>query len=145
MNGPHIEWFVIEPDNTLAPYEEYYAGEYRPGETLELSVQVWNNRWGQSALEDAINCKAVLFFDNYEDSMLLNNCSMKIGSGDYMQPELLLSNGYFELGTLSGKTNDGTMKSVENYKTLTFKFGPVTNSMRNSLKSMFIDLEFDSK
>lgn len=145
MKGPQISWFIKEPDNTLAPYQEYYAGSYRPSESMFIQVQVWNNRWGQEKVENAIGARLSIFFDTIEDSAILNLCSVKIDGEDYKNLIIEGNKGYVDIGTLSGNMNDGSINSIDNYLNVTIKFGPVLNNMKNSLKNMFIDLEFDSQ
>jgi hypothetical protein len=144
MNDPQVTWYVIE-DNTPTPYEDYYAGSYRPNDILEVSIQLWNNRWGQETVSDIVNSKLAVFFDTIEDSYLLNLCSIKIDDNDYKPLTVQSTRGYIDLGkTLSGGSNTGSTYSKDNYASIVLRFGPITDGMKNSLKNLFIDLEYDN-
>lgn len=144
MNDPQINWFVLE-EGQPTPYEEYYAGSYRPSETLELTLQVWNNRWGQEDAKDISRGTLAFFFETIEDSYLLSLCSVKIGDGSFQPLTIDAGRGRVPLDkVLYGRSNNGSTTSTDNYATITLKFGPIQDGMRNSLKALFADLEFDA-
>lgn len=144
MDNPQLSWYVVE-DSSPVPYEEYYAGSYRPDDTLLITMQVWNNRWGQADVNDISNGNLVVFFDTLEDASLLDLCSVKIDSNDYVPLTVTSGRGRVSLGrVLSGKSNTGSSTSTGNYAVITLQFGPVTSGLRNSLKNLFLDIEFDT-
>jgi hypothetical protein len=143
--NPQVEWFLIEEDNSIVPHQEYFAGSYRPSDTVELSLQVWNNRWGIASVDNVSEISKIkIFFDHIEDSQLLNFCSIAINGGGYSPLTIEGNAGYVVLGSqLSGQPNDGSINSDGNYKNVSLRFGPITNNMRNGLKNMFVDLELN--
>jgi hypothetical protein len=143
--GPQVEWFVIESDNSVVPHQEYFAGSYRPSDTVMFNLQVWNNRWGMENVDNVSSSSMIkVFFDHLEDKQLLDFCSIKINDSAYIPLSIEGDAGYVMLGTtLSGSANDGSVNSMSNYANVVLKFGPITNSMRNGLKNMFVDLELN--
>lgn len=144
MNDPQINWFVLE-EGQPTPYEEYYAGSYRKSETLELTLQVWNNRWGQEDAKDISRGTLAFFFETIEDSYLLNLCNVKIGDGEFQPLIIEAGRGRVPLNRiLYGRSNSGSVTSIDNYVNITLKFGPVQDGMRNISRSLFADIEFDA-
>jgi hypothetical protein len=145
MNGPKVSWYIIDRNDVLVPQEEYYAGSYRPGDYVEVSMQVWNNRWGTSDVQTAVGCKGILFFDTIEDSILLDLCKVKV---DGVEKELVKmgAKSSFDLGkNLEGISNNGSpVQYVKQFSKVSLSFGPISNGMKNTLKSLYVDLQFES-
>lgn len=144
MNDPQINWFVLE-EGQPTPYEEYYAGSYRPGSHLELTLQVWNNRWGQEDAKDISRGTLAFFFETIEDSYLLDLCTVKIDGGSFQPLTIEAGRGRVPLNkVLHGTRNNGSSVSTDNYATVTLKLGPIQDGMRNSFKNLFADVEIDA-
>jgi hypothetical protein len=143
MNSPQITWYIVEPDNSLVPYDDFYAGSYRPSETVELNLQVWNNRWGQENVQNAVSCRLAIYFDTIEDSALLNLCSVKINNGTTRQLTITAGKGVVDIGTLYGFSNNGTVNTKDNFCSVVLAFGPLPQNMKDGLKNMFVDLQFE--
>lgn len=131
-------------DAQYVPYNEYYAGSFFPNDVLEMTIQVWNNKWGQEAVANVTNGNIAIFFDTEEDNSLLKYCSVKIDNRDFQPINIQSGNTRVELGrTLSGASNEGSLiNSKENYATITLRFGPITEGIKNGLKNLYIDFEF---
>lgn len=141
FNKPNIMWYIKE-DSVLTPYEEYYAGSYAPGSTLEFNVQVWNNRFGTSDAGDAYNPRLIMFFDSIENSSLLKYCSVTV-DGSQLSMVTELNKGRVDFGRiLSGKANSSGV-SKDNYCDIKINIGPIPNGLRNELKNLYIDIEYD--
>jgi hypothetical protein len=146
MNDPQISWYIVEADSSVVPRNEYYAGSCTPGETVEINIQVWNNRWGSDTVASAQGSKLAVYFDSIEDSYLLNLCQIKVDDEPYAFLRVEADKGYVDLPReLSGAANDGSMTNVDNYMNILFKFGPTDKGLRNSLKNLFLSLESDSQ
>lgn len=144
MNDPQLTWYVIE-DSVVTPYEEYYAGAFRPNDTIEITFQVWNNRWGQENAADINNGKLAVYFSTFEDSALLGLCSVKIDNNDFTPLTVQAYRGRIDLGrVLSGKINSGASTATSNYVTITLRFGPITEGIKNTLKNLFLDIEYNN-
>jgi hypothetical protein len=144
MKDPQISWYVLE-DEVLTPYEEYYAGSYRPNDTFEITMYVWNNRWGQEVAKDVQQGTIAVYFDTIEDAYLLNLCSISIDDSDFKSLTITSNRGRVGLGrVLFGETNVGSSSAKNNYAKIILKFGPITDGIRNSLKNLYVDLEFDN-
>lgn len=144
MKDPQISWYVLE-DETFVPYEEYYAGSYRPDDVIEVVMNVWNNRWGQEVVKDVQQGRIAVYFDTIEDSYLLNLCSVSIDDGEFKALNITSNRGRINLGRgLSGEVNVGSSTAKDNYAKITLRFGPITDGIRNSLKNLYVDIEFDN-
>jgi len=144
MKKPQISWYVLEDEN-LVPYEEYYAGSFRSDDVIEITLHVWNNRWGQEQVQNVEQGRLALYFDTIEDSFLLNLCSVSIDDGDFQSLNISSNRGRISLGRiLSGEPNLGSSTSRNNYAKIVLRFGPITDGIRNSLKNLYLDIEYDN-
>ena len=148
MEKPRISWHVLE-EVSVDSYEyiQYKVydeeGSYTPTETIEKTIQVWNNYCGRSDVADLTNCRLVISFKNFEDSYLLRLIKVQINESSYMDLELDLDKGIIEIGNLSGTANNGTSVNTSNYKTIHFSIGPLPNNLKSELKSMYFYLEYE--
>jgi len=137
---PSISWYVNE-DSVMTPYEEYYAGSYPPGSIMNFEVQVWNNRLGTVDVADAVNPSIVFFFDTIENTTLLNYCSILV-DGVAATITIDLDKVVIPLNkTLSGKMSQTL--STDNYSDINISIGPLPNGLRNEIKNLFIDIQYD--
>ena len=113
-----------------------------PGETVDIKMQVWNNRNGLDDVADAIDAKLMMYFKNYEDNFLLNLCSIKLGSSEYKNVVVDIDRGYFDIGTISGKANNGSELNIENFYELALKIGPIPSNVKSELKDLVLDIEY---
>ena len=148
MEKSRISWHVLE--EVAADSYEYVQykvydeeGSYTPTETIEKTIQVWNNYCGRIDVADLTNCKLVVSFKNFEDSYLLRLIKVQINESSYMDLELDLDKGIIEIGNLSGTANNGTSVNTSNYKTIHFSIGPLPNNLKSELKSMYFYLEYE--
>ena len=148
MEKPRISWHVLE-EVSVDSYEyiQYKVydeeGSYTPTETIEKTIQVWNNYCGRVDVADLTNCRLVISFKNFEDSYLLRLIKVQINESSYMDLELDLDKGIIEIGNLSGTANNGTSVNTSNYKTIHFSIGPLPNNLKSELKSMYFYLEYE--
>lgn len=147
MNNPKITWYVREEyDNELeyVPKKKHEEEDsVMPGEIMNIKMQVWNNRNGLEEIKDATNSKLVLYFKNYEDNFLLKLCSIKKEQDEFVPVDIDIDRGYFNLGTISGKSNNGSELNYENYYNLELKVGPLPNNIKSELKDLILDIEYD--
>ena len=145
MAEPQISWYVVEPDDQLAPYEEYYAGSFRPSQTMEVNLQVWNNRWGTENVSDANTCRFVAYFDSIEDSVLLDLCKVYLNDV-LLNTEIVNKKLQANLNrNLIGLANNGSPALFpSNYAKIKITFGPITNGVKNTLKNLLVDLEYEA-
>lgn len=144
MNNPQISWYIAEPDGSLVPYEEYYLGSFQPQETLTIPISVWNNRWGTEDVENAVASKLAITFDTIEDASLLQYFYVKQGEGNFTPLIVQGVKGSVVLGTLSGLSNNGSLTAINNFRNVTLQIDHIPAHLKNSLRNMFIDLEYDS-
>lgn len=147
MDNPKITWYVLEDYNDELEYVPKKKHEeddsVMPGETMTIKMQVWNNRHSTEDVKDAANAKIVLYFKNFEDNFLLKLCSIKKENDEAKPVEIDIDRGYFELGTISGKSNNGSDLNYENYFNIELKLGPLPNNIKSELKDLVLDIEYD--
>lgn len=145
MTSPNISWYVLESyDNEFeyVPKKKHEEEDsLMPGDTMHISLQVWNNRNGSEDVADAQDARIVLYFKNYEDNFLLNLCSLKVGDGEYEKVSIDVDRGYFELGTIYGKSNNGSELNTENFFNVELKVGPIPSNVKSELKNLILDIE----
>lgn len=139
-----ISWF-IKDNEAFYEKKEYHAGTYRSDETIELNMQVWNNRWGTEDVSDVIAPVLSIKFGTLEDSSLLELIKVIVNGSSEPPATIKDKNAVFIIGeTLSGKGNDGDegdylnrknffdVKIIIDIKNKTLK--------ENDLKTMYLEL-----
>lgn len=148
MNKPNISWYVLEDIDgqfEFIPKKNHDEdGSYSPGETMKIKIQIWNNRSGDDDVLDANNARLIAFFKNYEDNFLLRLCKVKQGDNDAEDMVIDIDRGIFNIGTLSGRSNNGSTLNKDNYKEIELQFGPIPSNIRSELKSLVLDVEYDN-
>jgi len=145
LKEPQISWYITENESVNLIDGEHYAGAYRPSNIeATFEMQVWNNKWGTEDISDVENPVLVLMFDTLEDCTLLQFCKVRIDNSPFKELEILDNKGILPLNRpLSGKANKGTSSDSNNYSKITIKFGPIYYGMKNGLKSLLVDLQFN--
>lgn len=147
-NNPLISWFILEDIDSeyiYVPKKKHDEEEsYMPGDTMLIKAQVWNNRGGQNDAADAANAKLVAYFKNYEDNFYLRLIQVKVSDEEYRNLEIDIDRGYLELGSLSGKANNGSEMNYDNYYNLEIKLGPMPSNMRSEIKNLILDIDYDN-
>ena len=145
MNAADLTWYVKEPDEVYVAHTDYYAGSCNVNEDFVVDVELWNNKWNNKEdVADMHNTKLVISFANAEESVLLSLCEVKVNDGKYTKPNTSEFNrGLIELGTISGKKNNGSISNTENYKRISIKFSNIPSNFKDGLKSMFLDAQYD--
>lgn len=144
MSLPNISWHIFE-DNEYIQDTEFYLGSFNPESNIVLDVQVWNNRYGQNTVQSIDNARLCIYFENIEDSSLLNYCSISVNSDSPMIPVVELNQVNANLGILSGDPNNGVVndKNRINYKNVRIEFKGFPSNLRSGLKNMFLDIEIN--
>lgn len=144
MANPVINWYIKESD-TFVQEDEYYLGSYTSDSEIAITVQVWNNRYGSTSVDSISEARLAIYFDSIEDASLLNYCTVSVNSSYYAAPEVELGRGVVTIGELSGVYNDGLEESTNstNYKNISIKFSGFPGNLKNGLKNMYLDIEFD--
>jgi hypothetical protein len=145
MANINLSWFVKEPDNTYNAYTEYYAGTCNSNSDFIIDVDLWNNRWNtKEDIDDATNTKLTISFENVEDSIMLQLCTVSINGGTFEVPNIsTLNKGIVDLGTISGAKNNGNDNNSYNHKKIIIKFSNIPSNLKDGLKSMFLNVQFD--
>lgn len=145
MSSADVSWYIKEPDDTYIACTEYFAGSCNSKEDFILYLDLWNNRWNNKEdVDDMVDAKLVISFLNAEDSILLSLCTVQIEDNDFVKVETMdLNKGVVNIGTISGQKNNGNENNIYNHKKIIIKFSNIPNNLRDGLKSMFLDVQFD--
>lgn len=146
MNKPNITWLVLEEygeDESLYIPKKIHEQEdvISSGETLTLNIQVWNNKGGKETIDDIVNPKLIIYFDNYEDSIFLNLFKISINNKGFEELQLLNGKGYIDMPTLYGYANNGSDINVDNYCNIQIELGPIPYNIKSDIKNFILDIE----
>lgn len=144
MNLPNITWSILDGTEYVQD-SEYYLGTFNSDSTICLNVQVWNNRYGQSNVKSLEDARLCIYFENIEDSVLLNYCKISINNEAVIEPIIELNKTVINIGKLYGNSNNGISNEINrtNYKNIEIEFKDFPFNLRNGLKNMFLDIEID--
>lgn len=148
MMAPKITWYVLEDIDGLYEYSPKRThdmeGSYAPGDSVNLKIQLWNNRLGMEDVQDATNAKLVIFFKNYEDNYLLKLCKVKLNNEEAKPVTIDMDRGLFNLGTISGGANNGSDLNTDNYVEFELQIGAIPMNVKSELKGLVLDVEYDN-
>ena len=143
MLAPKITWYVQQSDNSYSAETDYYAGTYLSGDTVDLTLQIWNNRWGTGDCSTMTNPVLNMTFDTVEDSALLPNIILTVNNTSIVS---LLTRGRVASGVLetglSGLRNNGVpADNAGNYITARIQISLTDGRFKaNDLKNLYFDL-----
>lgn len=145
MQEPKITWFVRRTDSdSFSKESEFYAGTYNKKENLDLVIQIWNNRYGTTAVKDLEDFGITVSFDDEEDSVLLKYMRFTYDMS-ILTPQIVGNQAVVKLPenvVLSGALNDGSEESTDNYISLNMAIIlPQSAKVKlNDLKSMTLSV-----
>lgn len=147
MKTPRISWYAkMDYGDIFQPKSSIYAGTYLIGETIDINIQLWNNRYGETDVESLTNFNLLMYFKDFEDSSLLDSCSI------YLDNTLLpmnIDNGKAVINfansvSISGKANDGSSTNInnrENFISLTVSFTNDNQTLKeHDLKQLVLEI-----
>ena len=142
MSLPKITWHILEEEDYVQE-NEYYLGSFNTNDTISFEVQVWNNRYGQNNVDSIDNATLALYFENIEDSVLLNYCKVSVDSSSFEPLDIEVERGTINIGKLYGGSNNGIANESTkyNYKNIKIEFKNLPYNLKNNLKNMFLDIE----
>lgn len=150
MEKPKISWHVLEEvgieEYEFVQYKTYdEEGSYTPTETINKTIQIWNNFGGKIDVANITDCKLVISFKNFEDSYLLNLVRVQVGESPYQKLDIDIDKGIVDIGNLSGIANNGSMLNTVNFKQIYISIGPLPENIKSELKSMYFYLEYNEE
>lgn len=78
MDKPKISWYAkLAKEEKFSGGNELFVGSNTPDDTLEVDIQLWNNRWGEVEVAELNDFQIAASFADYEDSSLLSCLSVK--------------------------------------------------------------------
>lgn len=146
MQKPILTWYVKLPSETeYTAANEKYLGAVSSRRKINVSLRLWNNRYGKDDTEDLKSFAVRLSFYSLEDSALFKFCSLKMNDIS-LEGQIVGGRMIFAMpsGTqLSGKANNGlTADNPSNYKDyiLTFAVPEEVQLKENDLKNLFVEI-----
>lgn len=150
MEKPKITWYAkLAKEEKYNSGTELFVGQNTPDRPLEINVQLWNNRWGETAVEELKDFQVIAYFADYEDAALLpclsakyNKQAIDISVDPVARRAMLL----FPITlSLSGKANNGSSidnSCLENFLsfTIVFKHPNGGHLKENDLKSLRLEI-----
>lgn len=149
MDEPKITWYAkLSSDTDFNKTNEIYAGTYTPDNSINVNLQIWNNRWGTVDVNSLTNFLINVYFADTEDNCLFDYCSIVLNNSDVLNIKKSGTVGVLEFPeaiTLSGTQNDGTtVNNPDHYILLDFIFKIPDNVnvqlKENDLKSLFFEI-----
>ena len=150
MDKPKISWYAkLAKEDKFNSGDNLFVGSNTPGKTLEVNVQLWNNRWGETAVEDLKDFRIVVYFADYEDAALLpclsatyNNQQIVVEVDQLARRAMLI---FPKAITLSGEANNGSSidnTCLRNFLPFTIMFKHPGNGhlKENDLKSLRLEI-----
>ncbi len=144
MKDPQISWYIKENEVVTFIDREIYMGSYNSSNIEAVfNVQLWYNKWGDEDVKNLENFSIAISFDTIEDNALLNRCEVKVDKGGYQKLDIVGSKGIVKVDrVISGMRNSGNL-NANNYLDLSIRISPITGDMKNGLKNIVIDLQYD--
>ena len=145
MDKPNITWFV-KRDDSYIPLEEFHFGEYVFGDKMVIEMQIWNNRWSLTDVQDLEMPGIVIYFDTIEDSKLLEMCSIEVEGAPldlYIENNQARAMLFTDEGRkIMGQSNNGLpTENPYNFVDITFKFSAGDKRLKNNdLKNLYFEL-----
>ena len=146
MNEPKISWYSkLLSDERYSVNPNFYAGKYSDEDPVVVDIQLWNNRWGTETVEDLSDYDICFFFDRFEDSVLLNYCTVIHDESTIIPFNVSGQKAILEFDNkpvLSGKKNNGSSAdNPSNFLQLRFMFSAVQQRLKdNDLKSLYFEV-----
>ena len=147
MQEPIITWYAkLTEDSQFRQTDEIYAGTYTPNNSIQVNLQIWNNRWGTIDVADLTDFTIHMYFNEVEDTSLFNYCTIVLNKSDILNLTKADNRRILEFPneiTLSGKKNNGTSKeNANNYLNLDIVFqAPKDVKLKEKdLKSLFFEI-----
>ncbi len=146
LSEPVITWLVKKStDLDFTEKENYYAGNYRPNNGINIELRIWNNRYGSQAVQDLEHFGIAMVFDDYEDSALFSYMTFIVNNAEMLTPSVVAGEAVLTIPdniVLSGAVNDGSANYTDNYMSLKINLEIPSNiSIKsNDLKNLSLDI-----
>jgi hypothetical protein len=127
--------------------EDIYGGTYTNNKPISIDIQIWNNKYGTTDVDDLENFVLNLYFDKYEDNSLLQ--FITLSRNDVEQIPIDIVNGvatatFYNDVVIKGTANNGDPEiNTDNYidLTLTFNVNDSDIVLKNQdLKNLFLEV-----
>lgn len=144
MERPNISWYLIDNGDQIQT-DEYYLGSFNSSDEIRLKVQIWNNRYGTKSVESIRDAKLAIYFETLDDGAILNYCEIDVEQSGAIKPDISINKVLVSIGGLNGSANNGLDgdKNKTHFKNVEIIFKNLPSNLKEGLKNMYLDIEFD--
>lgn len=146
MSKPVISWYAkLLSDDRYSVNPNFYAGKYSDEDPIVVDIQLWNNRWGITSVDNLSNYDICFFFDRLEDSVLFNYCTILYDGDKVITFNVSHHKAILEFPSkpvLSGTANNGSSAdNPDHFLQLRFLFDATQERLKdNDLKSLYFEI-----
>lgn len=146
MASPKISWYAkLLSDERYSVEPRFYAGRYTDNNQIVVDIQLWNNRWGSTTVDDLKDYDICFFFDRVEDSSLLDMCTVVYNNASTVSFSVSGRKAILQMDNkpvLKGTKNNGSSTdNPNNFMQLRFIFDANGERLKdNDLKSLYFEV-----
>lgn len=146
MASPKISWYAkLLSDERYSVDHRFYAGKYTDNDQIVVDIQLWNNRWGSTTVNDLKDYDICFFFDRVEDSALLDMCTIVYNNANTVSFNVSGRKAILQMDdkpVLKGTKNNGSSAdNPNNFMQLRFIFDASGERLKdNDLKSLYFEV-----
>lgn len=146
MASPKISWYAkLLSDERYSVEPRFYAGKYTDNNQIVVDIQLWNNRWGSTTVDDLKDYDICFFFDRVEDSSLLDMCTVVYNNASNVSFSVSGRKAILQMDNkpvLKGTKNNGSSAdNPSNFMQLRFIFDASGERLKdNDLKSLYFEV-----
>ena len=146
MASPKISWYAkLLSDERYSVEPRFYAGRYTDNNQIVVDIQLWNNRWGSTTVDDLNDYDICFFFDRVEDSSLLDMCTVVYDNASTVSFSVSGRKAILQMDNkpvLKGTKNNGSSAdNPNNFMQLRFIFDANGERLKdNDLKSLYFEV-----
>lgn len=146
MASPKISWYAkLLSDERYSVEPRFYAGRYTDNNQIVVDIQLWNNRWGSTTVDDLKDYDICFFFDRVEDSSLLDMCTVVYDNASTVSFSVSGRKAILQMDNkpvLKGTKNNGSSAdNPNNFMQLRFIFDANGERLKdNDLKSLYFEV-----
>lgn len=142
-----ITWYTkLESDDKYSTTEEIFAGTYTGAKALKVCTKIWNNRWGTTDVDDLKNFTVKIFFENTEDSSLLQYLTVILNDSEELVLNIINNYALVDFMSnivISGAKNNGIeSENKDNFIKLDVKFNIGDNAAlkADDIKNLYMEI-----
>lgn len=136
----------ISDSGTYYDQDEIYGGTYTKNDPVSVDIQIWNNKFGLTEVQDLENFAINFYFSDLEDSTLLKYLKVVYNDTEDMILDIkdnVACATFFNSVVIKGTPNNGNESDTDNYIKLKVTFDATDDNIQlksNDIKSLFVEI-----